>query len=125
MRILFDTYAWVEYFRGSAKGEKVHKFLKKEEILTPSIVLVELSCKAFKEDWNFVKCLEFIKTKSLIVDLNEELIINIGKVYCEMRKKKPHFSLPDSIILCTAITEKAKILTGDKHFKGMREVEFL
>ena len=42
-----------------------------------------------------------------------------------MRKEKPHFSLPDAIILCSAVTEKAKILTGDKHFKGLREVEFL
>ena len=125
MKILLDTYAWIEYFKGSAKGKKVQNFLKNEEILTPSIALVELSCKAFKEDWDFVKCLEFIKTKSLIVDLNEEIIINIGKVYCEMRKEKPHFSLPDSIILCSAIIEKAKILTGDKHFKGLNEVEFL
>lgn len=125
MRILFDTYAWIEYFRGSSKGKKVQKYLKSEEILTPTIVLVELSCKAAKEEWDFAKCMEFIKTKSLILHLNEDIILNIGKVYSEMRKQEPHFSLPDAIILSTAIDEKAKIFTGDKHFQSLKEVEFL
>jgi len=125
MRILFDTYAWMEYFRGSWKGKKVQNYFKSEKILTPTIVLARLSCKAAKENWGIAKYLEFIKSKSLIITLNEEIITNTGKLYCEMRKEKPHFSLPDAIILSTAINENSKTLTGDKHFKGLREVEFL
>jgi len=125
MIILFDTYAWIEYFRGSSKAKKVQNYLKSDEILTPTIVLAELSCKAAKENWDIAKYLEFIKSKSLIITLTEEIIINTGNLCCETRKQKPHFSLPDAIILTTAIDENSKTLTGDKHFKGLREVEFL
>lgn len=49
MKIIFDTYAWIEYFEGSKKGEIVKKYFEREEILTPLVVLLELSYKADKE----------------------------------------------------------------------------
>ncbi len=43
MKIVFDTYAWVEFFEGTRKGKIVNEYLENEEVLTPSIVLLELS----------------------------------------------------------------------------------
>lgn len=119
--ILLDTYAWIEYFKGSEKGKIVENYLNKEETVTPSIVLIELSCKSAKEKWDFEKYLRFIKSKSLIMELDENTIISCGKVYAEEKKKKPSFSIPDAIILTTAIKLKARILTGDEHFRDLKE----
>ncbi len=121
MRLIFDTYSWVEYFSGTAMGEKVGVYLENNEIFTPSIVLVELSCKATKEKWNFKYILEFIKMHSFITSLNEEIIILCGKIYVAMKKKNKNFSLPDAIILTSAIKLNGKVLTGDEHFRDIRE----
>lgn len=119
--ILFDTYAWVEYLRGSDKGKISESYLKKDEVATPSIVLIELSCKAVKEKWNFKKCLRFIKSKSLIVGMSEETIIGCGEVYYTERKRKPGFGIVDAVILTTAKKLGARILTGDEHFRDLKE----
>lgn len=116
MKIIFDTYAWIEYFEGSKKGEIVKKYLEREEILTPLIVLLELSYKADKEKWDFKKLLNFIKIKSEIVGINEEFVLSFGKTYNKMKKKIKGIGFADVIILNTTRLYDAKILTGDKHF---------
>ncbi len=125
MKIVMDTSAWVEYFLGSAEGEIVNKHLKSDEILTPFIVLLELSCKAYREKWDAKTYLNFIKLKSRIIGIPESSILNFGKTYCEARKKREQFGLADAIILVSAISEKVKILTKDKHFSGFEEAIIL
>lgn len=125
MRVLFDTYAWVEYFLGTTKGKIVEKILEQNEVLTPVIVLIELSCKAARERWNFNKQLEFIKAKSLILDIGEKVILKTGSVYLKMRSNIKDFGLIDSIILATSMIEMADIITGDKHFKNLDNVKYL
>jgi len=117
--ILIDTYAWIEYFKGTEKGKVVEKYLDEKEIFTPSIVLVELSCKAAKESWNFTEYLKFIKSKSIITGMNEEEIIKCGNIYLEQRRKKPKFGMVDAIIWAISLELKARILTGDEHFKDL------
>lgn len=124
--IIFDTYTWIEYFIDSEKGKIVEQYLNSnEKILTPSIVLVELSCKSSREKWNFEEHLNFIKSKSAIVKLDDEIIIECGKNYIKERIKKPNFSLPDAIILTTSIKFNARILTGDKHFNDIKNAVML
>jgi len=47
VKIVVDSYAWIELFAGSDKGEKVRrKYMEKsEEIYTPDIVLAEMARK--------------------------------------------------------------------------------
>ena len=125
MRVLFDTYAWVEYFLGTTKGKIVEKILEQNEVLTPVIVLVELSCKAARERWNFNKQLEFIKAKSLILDIGEKVILKTGSIYLKMRLKIKDFGLIDAIILATSMIEMADIVTGDKHVRNLNNVKYL
>jgi predicted nucleic acid-binding protein len=123
--ILFDTYAWIEYFKGTEKGKVAEKFMFEEDIITPSIVLIELSCKSAKEKWDFESYLNFIKSKSKIIGLNEKTIIKCGKIYTKEKEKKPNFGIADGIILTTALEINCKILTGDKHFSDLKETIML
>ena len=50
MEIIFDTFAWIEYFEGTKKGNKVKEYLENNEVITPIIVLLELSYKADKKN---------------------------------------------------------------------------
>ena len=50
MKIVVDTYAWIEIFIGSEKGSKVRDvILNAESVYTPDIVLAEISRKYARE----------------------------------------------------------------------------
>ena len=121
MKIIFDTYAWIEYFKGSEKGKIVENYLENSEVLTPVIVLLELSYKAESEGWNLKKHLDFIKFKSEVVGINENFVLNFGNIYNNTKKKIKGIGFVDIVILTSALMNEAKILTGDKHFSGMKE----
>lgn len=125
MNVAFDTSAWIEYFKGSSKGAIVNNYLDTGNLITPTIVLAELSIKSAKELWDFEKYMEFIKSKSLIVGLTEGIIKECGSTYISMRKIQPSFGLVDTLILLIAKHRNAKILTSDNHFRGLDNVELL
>lgn len=125
MKIVFDTYAWVEYFLGTEKGKKVNVLLNENEIITPILAVIELNCKADKEGWNFEAFLDFIKSKSTISFISWDIARLCSKNYLEVRKSHKEFSLIDAIILSSAKISNSKLLTGDAHFKGLNETIFL
>ncbi len=45
LRVSLDFFAWIEYFSGSTGGARVREFVETGEVLTPTIVVVELSEK--------------------------------------------------------------------------------
>ena|SRR3989344_8735893 len=124
MKLIFDTYAWIEYFIGSKKGEVVKSYFD-NEILTPTLVLMELSYRFDQEGWDFKKFLNFIKSKSTIMGINEDTILEFGKFYNLLKKKEKSISFVDTLIFTLAKLENTKILTGDLHFKEFENVEFL
>jgi predicted nucleic acid-binding protein len=123
--IVLDTSAWVEYLEGSKIGKIVNEYVTDNEILTPSIVLVELSCKSEKEKWNFEEILRFIKSKSLIIGLTENTIIKCGNTYVNQRKIKSKFGIIDAIILTLTKENNAKILTKNNDFSNINEAIML
>lgn len=128
--IVFDSYAWVEYFLGSDSGKIVKKYINVEEVVTPFIVLAEIARKYLREgveEKDVVKRLNFIAANSAVAEIDVELSIAAAKAYLELTEKakaeklkKP--SLTDGIVLATGRLLKAKIVTGDEHFKGLNEV---
>lgn len=120
MKIVFDTFAWIEYFEGSKKGKIVADYLDGNEVLTPLIVLLELSYKADKENWDFEKILNFIRHNSKIAGINEEFVLGFGKLYNQTKSKIRGIGFADVIILNTALLNKAKVLTGDSHFSKLK-----
>ena len=125
--LFFDTSAWVEYFIGSQKGSKINNMLEGErgKIVTPIIVLIELSCKAHKENVDFDVQQSFIKQNSIIVNLKEEIVSIIGKTYAEMKRKNKKISLSDAIIMAMALEQKATIITCDSDFRDADNVNII
>ena len=120
-RIVLDTYAWVEYFKGAEEGKKVKDFIEgKFQLFTPSIVIAELSDKYRREavpNWDFINGFIRIKTKILILD--ENIADKAGELKQELRKRHKDVSLADAIVLAHSLNISARILTGDKHFKNL------
>ena len=122
-KYVLDSFAWVEYFRGSKKGEVVRGCLEEGNCITPTIVLAELSDVYGREKNRFwERDLEFIISKTTLVDLTQEIASNAGKIKNDIRKEQqPTFGLADAIVLATARKLGAKVLTGDQHFKKISD----
>ena len=120
-KFVIDTFAWVEYFLGTKKGEKVKRFIESNNAITPTIVIAELSSKYAKESKDFTNKSKFIRFNTKISILNYQIAELAGKIKTEQRKKKETFGIVDSIIYATALTLNAKVVTGDPHFKDIKE----
>lgn len=131
--IVTDSYAWIEYFLGSNSGRVLKDYIDTEELVTPSIVLAEVARKYLREgmgEEDVVKRLNFIVASSIVKEIDTELSIMAAKAYLELSEKakakglkKP--SLTDGVVLAIGRTLKAKIITGDEHFKGLDEVVYI
>jgi len=131
LKLVVDTYAWVEFFVGSEKGEKVKEVIAESwEVLVPDIVLAELARKYLREgvDENIARQrVEWITDIARNVPIDEEIAVLSAKAYLELREKAkkeglPDPSLADGLILAVTRATKAKVITGDKHFRGLKEV---
>ena len=123
MKIVFDTYAWIEYFKGSETGKKVNQILESQEneIFTSIMNIAEISSKLRRENSDVELPYKIITNLSKIFFINVEFTKEAGILHAEMRKKFKDFGLIDSMILLTTRKLDAKILTGDPHFKGFKE----
>ncbi|MGC8850221.1 MAG: PIN domain-containing protein [Candidatus Bathyarchaeia archaeon] len=127
MKIVVDSYAWVELFIGGGKGMTVKEKLgEAEEVYTPDVVLAELARKYFREgvDMDTLKMrLSMISGTSKIIPVDEEVAARAAEIDHELRNKarmdklrEP--SLIDAIILAVAEAHEALLVTGDEHFRG-------
>lgn len=125
MRYIVDSYAWLEYFMGTEAGRKVKQIIDSEadEKLTPSICLAEVYAKILKaEDEEKAELRRaFIKSRSALVPLTEEVAVEAAKADVAMKRKVQGWGLADSVVLSTARNRNGKVVTGDPYFRGLTE----
>ncbi|MGD0994365.1 MAG: PIN domain-containing protein [Candidatus Bathyarchaeia archaeon] len=134
MKIVIDSYAWIELFIGSAKGRRVKEiFESADEVYTPDTALAEIARKYIREgieDKIINVRLEQIVGASNIAYLDAKLALESAKCYMELadnaRKNKLNApSLFDAIVLATGRSLEAKIVTGDEHFRLLDETVWI
>lgn len=118
--VTLDSSAWIEYFAGSAKGEKIKAVVESlEEICTSALSLLEIKAKYAREEKPFEATIGFLQKRSRIVSLTDELALKAA----DFKAKGLHTS--DSIIYATAQATHSLLLTCDAHFKNFENVEML
>ncbi|MGQ9461360.1 MAG: PIN domain-containing protein [Candidatus Bathycorpusculaceae bacterium] len=122
-RYVIDAYAWIEYLIGSRAGEKVKSVLEEEgnEIFTCAVTVAEVISKTAREGRDFEAAYDILLSDSQVVNVDEEISKEAGVLHSEMRKTRRDFGLADAYVLAVARRTKSRILTGDVHFKGVRE----
>ena len=129
-----DSYAWIELFLGTTKGEKTKRLISEaEEIRTPDIVLAEISRKYHKEELNHQSLrarLETISSTTAVTGIDTNLAVRTGPIYLELveKAKREHLNSPslfDAIVLATAREYGSSVVTGDEHFRDLPETIFL
>ena len=119
---VIDTYAWVEYFRGSSRGSSARKYIEGGRAATSAITLAELREKYLREKWGFFQeDLNFMITRTSLVPVDRSIALLAGEINHSRKKAAKDWGMADSIILATARSVSAKVITGDPHFKGLPE----
>ena len=119
---VIDTFAWIEYFAGSARGEKAKRYIEKGDAITPALVVAEFTDKYVREGVNPDDRLKFMRMKTMIAPLDDEIAEAAGRISAERRSRVRGWGLADSCVLATARTKSAKVVTGDGHFEDLGDV---
>lgn len=84
-------------------------------------MIAEFTDKYVREGMNPDERLEFIRTKTMVAPLDDEIAEAAGRISAERRTKVKGWGLADSCVLAAARAREAKVVTGDDHFEGLRE----
>ena len=89
--------------------------------VTPAIVVAELSEKYKRLGREFGPRYDFVKARTSIVPLEEELARLAGEISFERKKRVKGWGMADSTVLATGRRSGSRIVTGDPHFKDLAE----
>ena len=122
-RIVMDAFAWIEYFDGTERGMKVAKIIedKENEIFTSLVTVAEIISIAKRKVFDADEVSLALSALSKMQEINKSVSVETGLFHAEMKKREKDFGLADSFVVIAARQLEAKILTGDPHFKGMKE----
>ncbi len=122
---MVDAWAWVEYLIGSENGAKLTKILDEsgEEVYTCAITVAEVISKVAREKRDVNEAYSILSSNSQIVNIDKEL--SLHAIHCEMRKTLKDFGLADAYVLAATRRLNAKVLTGDLHFKNIKDAVML
>ena len=126
MKYLIDAHAWIEYLEGSTQVKKVKEIFEgSHEVLVLTLTMAEVVSKFTRKGYDPTVAWVAMAANAVPVELSARQAKEAGKTHAEIRKKIPNFGLVDAILLTIARDLKAKVVTGDTHFKGFKETVFL
>jgi predicted nucleic acid-binding protein len=118
---VIDSFAWIEYFMGTAAGVKAKDFIESDKGITPTIVIAELAEKYRRERLPLAADLDFIIAKTRIVPLDTKIAERAGSLSSDRKQKVKRWGLADSIVLATSMEYRAKVVTGNEHFRDLAD----
>lgn len=123
-KYIVDAWAWIEYFIGSNYGLKVNDILEDPtaEVYTCAITIAEVVSKTAREKRNAEQAYDLLLSNSMIIKIDEENSKQAGLFHFKMRQTRKDFGISDAFVLAAANKLEAKIITGDPHFKGLKNV---
>jgi predicted nucleic acid-binding protein len=134
VKIVVDSYAWIELFIRGTLGKRVEEHIEMAtEVYTSDIVLAEVARKYLREGFSksvISKRLKIISELSKIIAVTPEISLGSAQCYLELLNKAKNEklrdpSLFDAIVLAVTKNLKAKILSCDEHFKNLPETLWL
>jgi len=121
-KFIVDAWAWIEYFRGSEYGAKLNDILEDHttNIYTCAITVAEIISKTARDGRDVEAAYDMLLSNSQIIKLDEQISKQAGLFHFKMRQTSKDFGIADAFILAAANKLEAKIITGDPHFKGVK-----
>jgi len=125
-RLVLDSWAWLELFRGSKEGSAIdQKIATAPESFTSAITLAEVVSVSARRGRPTGDKAAAIRIQSKVVVPSAEDAIEAGLLHAEMKKNVPNFSLTDAFVLQLARKLDARVLTDDPDLRGIKEAVFV
>lgn len=126
--MFLDTFAWLEYFMGSAKGNRVRERIEDAPIIyTCPMVLAEVASKLERaiNETEAADRTAFIVEHAVMIEHTAGIGILAGRIHAMMKEQVAGFGMADAFILAAARSKGVRVLTGDPHFKGVEDADLL
>ncbi len=126
MSILLDSYALIEYTRGSSIGAKIMQIIDEaDEVFTTSANLYETRYRLEETigEKNAEDAIERILVTIVSLPVDDRVALRAGKLRKKFAGKK--MGAVDFFVLAAADVHGLKIVSGDPHFKGLANVIFI
>ena len=122
MTVLVDSWAWIEYFKGTSSGKKATSYIEGEEkVIVSAINIAEVRLFLLRhKPAEAEKLISFLLNTSFPVFISTEIALQAAKT-----KHGKKLGLTDAIVLVTARMHNAKMITGDDDFKGETDVVYI
>ena len=113
MSVLVDSSVWVEYFRGSAKVEKLDLLIEEDLVAVNDLILAELiPALHLRRQRKLISLMQEIVCPPLKVDWEDLIQMQIACLKHGINK----VGIPDLMIAQHAIQNHLALYTWDKHF---------
>lgn len=122
-KIIVDSWAWIEYLEGSQRGERVKHLIEDNDndVYSSVISIGEMTSKFIRRNKDEKIVLDAVTRLSKVVLVDEEIAFSAGKIHALMKQKISDFGLADAFIIATANQLECRIVTGDPHFRNVKE----
>jgi predicted nucleic acid-binding protein len=127
--IIFDAYAWVEYALDTPKAERVAELLESaSEAITPASVLAELKESMLRQGIRapvMNRILTYIRSRTTVVGIDSTVAELAGEINFTQKRAIKNWGMLDSFVYATAKVRRGTVLTGDPHFKRLKDVVYI
>ena len=122
MRLFIDTWAWIEYFNASDAGKKVAAYIENADtLLTSSLNIAEVVSKYRRKGKDPTTAVSAVLCLAKVIFIDAETAVAAGELHAEIKPKQRDLGMVDAFVAVLARHHKAKILTGDTHFRMFPE----
>ncbi len=123
--MLLDSSAWIELFIKGEKWQRVRDVIRGEECQISIVSLAEISDKLLHYGHSLYEVLPAIESNCDIVEIDKETSMVAGGLNFRRKKISKGWGMMDSFVLATAMLNDWRILTKDKDFADLDNVEML
>ena len=120
MNLVLDSFAWMEFFKGTTRGRKVLELLgcADNRFYTTTGNYYEIYYRLTQEcgKIKMEEALAYIRHNTTLLDITEELARMAGEI-----RLKEGLSAIDAFTLAAARANNAKVVTGDRDFSRFKE----
>jgi predicted nucleic acid-binding protein len=134
LKLIVDSYAWIEFLLAGPHGPEVKSRMEEpNDLISPDIVLVEVARRLARDDKDLGEIAGHLRSMvalCTIVPISPEVAVETIGASLALRnhakqKKLGQPSFADAVIFAFARRLSAKVLTGDPHFEGLPETEWV
>lgn len=116
-----DSSGWLEYFMDGKHTDAYLKYLQADKpVWLPSLVIYEVYkkvCRDKSEADALLAVTQMEGQSEAVIPLDDQLAMSAADV-----SLRHGLAMADAIIYTTAIQQDAILVTGDKHFKDLKNV---